>query len=78
MRSSGTSRTARSRWPRCSRLLRSTDRIAVTAAGDGATVSYDAEVRLRGPLRLLDPVLDRGFRTVGDRAAAGLARALAR
>ena len=33
---------------------------------------------LRGPLRLLDPVLDRGFRTVGDRAAAGLARALAR
>jgi hypothetical protein len=60
-----------------SRLLRSADRIAVTAAGDGATVSYDAEVRLRGPLRLLEPVLSRGFRAVGDRAVAGLARVLA-
>ena len=49
----------------------------LTAASDGATVSYDAEVRLRGPLRLLDPVLGRGFRAVGDRAVAGLARALA-
>ncbi len=60
-----------------SRLLRATDRIAVTADGDGATVSYAAEVRLRGPLRLLDPVLRRGFRQVGRRATAGLAAALA-
>ncbi|HUC25252.1 MAG TPA: SRPBCC family protein [Streptosporangiaceae bacterium] len=59
-----------------SRMLRSADRIAVTAAGDGATVSYHAEVQLRGPLRLLDPILSRGFRAVGDRAAAGLAQAL--
>jgi len=59
-----------------SRLLRSADRIEVTADGDGARVSYDADVRLQGPLRLLDPLLRRGFRTVGDRAAAGLASAL--
>lgn len=59
-----------------SRVLRSADRIEVTADGDGASVSYDAEVRLQGPLRLLDPLLRRGFRAVGDRAAAGLARAL--
>jgi hypothetical protein len=57
-------------------LLRSADSITVTEAGDGATVSYDADVRLRGPLRLLDPLLSRGFLAVGDRAAAGLAQAL--
>jgi carbon monoxide dehydrogenase subunit G len=59
-----------------SRLLRATDRITVAADGDGATVSYQADVRLRGPLRLLDGLLRPGFRTVGDRAAAGLAHAL--
>jgi hypothetical protein len=59
-------------------LLRLVDWIEVAAEGDGATVSYDADVRLRGPLRLLDPMLQRGFGAVGDRAAAGLAAALAR
>jgi hypothetical protein len=58
-------------------LLRLADWIEVAAEGDGATVSYDADVRLRGPLRLLDPMLQRGFGAVGDRAAAGLAAALA-
>ncbi|MGD0374822.1 MAG: SRPBCC family protein [Streptosporangiaceae bacterium] len=57
-------------------LLKATDRIAVTPAGQGATVSYDADVRLRGPLGLLDPVMRRGFEGVGGRAAAGLASAL--
>ena len=61
-----------------SALLRSTDRIVVTGAADGATVSYDAEVRLRGPLRVLDPLLRPGFRVVAERAAAGLADALSR
>ena len=62
-----------------SRLLRATDRIAVRPgpARAGAAVSYQAEVTLAGPLRLLDPVLGRGFRAVGERAAAGLAGALA-
>ena len=59
-------------------VLRSTDRIAVTSAADGSTVSYDAEVRLRGPLRVLDPLLRPGFRIVAERAAAGLADALSR
>ena len=58
-------------------LLRLVDWIEVAAEGDGVTVSYDADVRLRGPLRLLDPMLQRGFGAVGDRAAAGLAAALA-
>jgi Polyketide cyclase / dehydrase and lipid transport len=61
-----------------SALLRATDRIVVTGAATGSTVSYQAEVRLRGPLRLLEPVLRPGFRAVADRAAAGLAQALSR
>jgi hypothetical protein len=61
-----------------SRLLRLTDRIEVAADGDGALVSYDADVRLRGPLRLLDPLLQRGFGAVGDRAVSGLTAALSK
>ena len=57
-------------------LLRASDRIVVTGGADGSAVSYQAEVRLRGPLHLLDPILRPGFRAVADRAAAGLARAL--
>ena len=58
-------------------VLRSTDRIVVTGAADGLTVGYDA-VRLRGPLRALDPLLRPRFRAVAERAAAGLADALSR
>jgi len=60
-----------------SRLLRATDRIVVDPAGDSATVSYLADVRLRGPLAVLDILLRPGFRAVGQRATAGLAHALA-
>jgi hypothetical protein len=57
-------------------LLRGTDRIVV-ADGADVRVRYEAEVVLRGPLRLLEPLLRRGFGAVGERAAAGLAAALA-
>lgn len=59
------------------RLLLATDRITVGEDGQRTVVRYEAQVRLRGPLRLLDPLLARGFRSVGDRAAAGLRSALA-
>ena len=59
-------------------LLRATDKIVVTGGTDGSAVSYEAEVRLRGPLHLLDPLLRPGFRAVADRAAGGLAQALSR
>ena len=58
-------------------LLRGTDRIVVGDGDGGVSVRYEAEVVLRGPLRLLDPLLRRGFGAVGERAAAGLALALA-
>jgi carbon monoxide dehydrogenase subunit G len=60
------------------RLLRLRDEITVAAVGDGATVTYAADVELRGPARALDGLLARGFRTTGDRAAAGLRERLAR
>lgn len=61
-----------------SSLLHATDKITVTGRAGGSEVSYEAEVRLRGPLHLLDPLLRPGFRAVADRAAAGLAQALSR
>jgi hypothetical protein len=57
-------------------LLNATDKIVVTGGPGGSAVSYQAEVRLRGPLRVLDPLLRPRFRAVADRAAAGLAHAL--
>jgi hypothetical protein len=59
-------------------LLHATDKIVVTGGTDSSAVSYDAEVRLRGPLHLLDPLLRPGFRAIADRAAAGLTQALSR
>jgi hypothetical protein len=56
--------------------LRSTDRIVVTDGEDRSVVSHEAEVRPRGPLQALDPVLRPGFRAVAERAAAGPVQAL--
>lgn len=53
-------------------VLRSVDEVRVEPAPDGASVTYDADLTLRGPLRVLDPLLARAFKGVGDRAAAGL------
>ena len=57
-------------------LLCATDQIVVTGGADASAVSYAAVVRLRGPLRVLDPLLRPRFRAIADRAAAGLAHAL--
>jgi hypothetical protein len=66
-----------------SRLLRAVDTITVTPStagpsAEGSVVSYRAEVTLGGPFGLADPLLARGFRTVGSRAAKGLAGVLSR
>ena len=57
-------------------LLRSVDEVVVEADGDGSAVTYDAELTLRGPLKVLDPILGRAFRGIGDRASEGLRRVL--
>lgn len=64
--------------PRCVEFLGgnasviSRDRITFDAAGTGTTVSYDAELTLKGVLRLVDPLLALAFKRVGDRALAGM------
>ena len=59
-----------------SSMLTSIDRIEVVADGDGSLVTYDAELRLNGVLRVFDLGLGLAFKRIGDRAAAGLERAL--
>jgi carbon monoxide dehydrogenase subunit G len=55
----------------------STDEIRVVPVGDGTSVTYDADLRLKGPLgRLMEPLLGLAFRRIGDRAAVGLGNAL--
>lgn len=59
-----------------SRLFTSIDRIDVVPDAAGSLVTYDADLRLNGPLALFDPALKLLFKRIGDRAAAGLATAL--
>ena len=58
----------------------SEDTITVLPAaidGGPVTVQYDAELRLKGAFRALEPVMGLLFNGIGDRAAAGLRVALA-
>jgi uncharacterized protein YndB with AHSA1/START domain len=56
----------------------SRDEITFTEVADGGTaVTYSAELRLRGPLRLLDPVLSVFFSRLGENARRQMARRLA-
>ena len=54
----------------------SLDTITFEASATGTAVTYDADLRLKGLLRILDPVLVVAFRRIGDRARDGLRRAL--
>jgi hypothetical protein len=38
----------------------------------GSRLTYDAELTLKGPLRMLDPLLGLAFKRLGDRATDGL------
>src|ERR1700761_8631628 len=55
----------------------SLDRITFKTTAGGTQVTYDADLQLKGPLRLADPLLKLAFNRVGDRALAGLERTLA-
>lgn len=56
----------------------SNDRITFAPVGEGTRITYDAELVLKGPLRIADPLLRLAFNRVGDRALAGLKHKLAR
>ena len=54
----------------------SDDVIIVRNRGDRSSVTYEADVRLAGPLRLFDPLMQLGFKRVAGKAAEGLEREL--
>lgn len=51
----------------------SRDTIRVHRRGEHTFVTYEAELQANGAFGLLDPLLQRVFKRIGDRAAAGLA-----
>ena len=55
----------------------SRDRITFEPTAAGTRVTYDADLALKGLLRIADPLLALAFNRVGDRALAGLSRTLA-
>jgi carbon monoxide dehydrogenase subunit G len=59
-----------------SNVLSSRDTITVRADGTGSVVSYDAVLKLKGVFGLADPLLGLAFKRIGDRAAAGMIKAL--
>lgn len=60
-----------------SAVFTSEDRISVVGDEHGSVVTYDADLRLNGPLRLADPLLIPVFHRIGEAAAAGLRDELA-
>jgi carbon monoxide dehydrogenase subunit G len=56
----------------------SRDRITFETIATGTRVTYDADLRLKGLLRLAGPFLALAFPRVGDRALAGLSEVLRR
>lgn len=63
----------------CSKpLYSSDDTIVVEPDGAGSRVTYDADVVLSAPLKLLDPLMTIGFKRVAAKAAEGLERVLSR
>lgn len=59
-----------------STVFTSIDRITVEPDGNGSVITYDADLRLNGALRVGDLGLRLMFGQIGDRAAAGLRREL--
>lgn len=47
------------------------------AAGGGCDVTYDAEIELKGVRKVADPLLQLGFKRLGDKARDGLEEQLA-
>ena len=56
--------------------MSSEDRVTIAADPAGCVVTYDATLRLSGPLALGDPLLKMSFDKIGGRAAEGLRRVL--
>lgn len=57
-------------------VFTSVDVIEVIVEEGGTTMVYDATVTMPFPLSLGDSLLSRSFQTIGDKAAAGMEKAL--
>ena len=53
-------------------VMHSHDEIVIDRIEVESLITYDARLTLRGPLKVFDRWVDRRFRTMGERAAAGL------
>lgn len=56
--------------------LRSVDTLTFAERDGGSSVTYHADLALRGPARFADPLLHLAFQVIGKKAADGLRRAL--
>ena len=56
--------------------VKSEDEISVTANGSGARIVYTADIGMRGPMRLAEPLLRGTFEAMGRRVRDGLAAVL--
>jgi carbon monoxide dehydrogenase subunit G len=54
------------------------DEIRFSVAGKGTAIDYTADIRLRGPMRLIQPFLGRAFRKLARNALTGMQRELDR
>jgi len=52
--------------------LRSDDVITVVPDGDGCQVTYAADLKMKGPFALMNPLLGLVFNRIGDKATEGL------
>ena len=50
--------------------------MTVAPDGSGSRVTYDADLILKGPLKIFDLSLRLAFRSIGNKARDGLRRAL--
>jgi hypothetical protein len=60
------------------KFLRSLDTIEIDSKGDGCRVHYDADLRPRGAVYLLDLLIQLAFQITGKRSVKGLERGLER
>ena len=54
----------------------SLDRITFEPSDGGTRITYDADLALKGPFKLADPLLGLAFKRVGDRALAGMRKTI--
>lgn len=55
---------------------RAIDDITIEPIPEGSRITYDARLRMRGMLRLAEPLVHLAFQRMGDRAAEGLRQQL--